>query len=121
MQGQLALTRQFVAILLAEEGNRDGALAQFQVAAEIVQRYAGNGAVAVALPAYFTRVGEMYEALARGKSSAPEQRMADWRAATDAYQRAAAEWRNTGASKREAEAAALEARVADGNARMNGR
>jgi tetratricopeptide (TPR) repeat protein len=121
LQAQLALTLQFIAVLLAEEGNRDGAMAQFKMAAEIVQRHAGGAVVVSAMPTYFTRVGEMYDALARGASAPPDQRMADWRAAADAYQRAAAEWRKTGASRREAEAAALEARVAEGNARMNGR
>ena len=117
-QDQLAASRAILGLLLAERGDRAGALEEAGKAAEIFRRRAGTveanftGNFAV----YWSRVGDMYEALARQKDPSPDQRLADWRAAKDAYQRGAAEWRL--APTRQTEVAQLEAKIAECDAQI---
>ena len=110
----MAASRPLLALLLAEKGERAGALDEAHKAAEIVQSLIGTpGANHLGtLSRYWSRVGEMYQALAQQKDAPPEQRIADLRAAKDAYQHSAAEWRASLAPARQTEIGQLESKIA---------
>ncbi|HEV3197022.1 MAG TPA: hypothetical protein VGZ73_03920, partial [Bryobacteraceae bacterium] len=114
-QGRIAVTRQLTAVLLAEADDRSGALEQSRQARNAYERQAGSaspGAQGTG-PRYWRYAGEMYYVLARKKEASPDQRLADWRAARDAYGRSAAEWRQSLATRRQAELAQLEPKIAE--------
>jgi tetratricopeptide (TPR) repeat protein len=111
---QLAASRALAALLLAEKGDRAGALEEAGKAAEIPAsgpgsdtKFRGSGTN------YWSRVGEMFEALARKKDAAPDQRLADWRSARDAYQRSIAALRQSVQIRRELGVPELESKIAN--------
>ena len=111
---QLAGSRALAALLLAEKGDRAGALEEAGKGAEIGTsglggdaKYRGYGAI------YWSRVGGMYESLAQIKDAPPDQRLADWRAARDAYQRSVAALRQSVQIRRELGVPELESRIAN--------
>ena len=114
-QPELAATQQLIACLLADRGERGLALEMAGKAAETVQRYSANKATAFGggFTTYWARLGAMYEALARRTNTPPEQRLADWRAAMESYEKSAKEWRQSRAPSRQAEVAILESKTAE--------
>ena len=88
-QAQIMAVYNGVAMTLAKQGDRDGALAQIEQARQRALRIGGSDARVALWTRYPAAVetwrGDVYEILASAAASPPERRLEDWKLARDAY------------------------------------
>jgi serine/threonine protein kinase/tetratricopeptide (TPR) repeat protein len=94
---QALADEQAIANVLAAQGDRAGALDYARKAVLRAERYLGDGPEQEIRTAYVPKayfyLGDVYRVLAKRESELPAQRLADWREARGAAERAVSEWR----------------------------